>query len=165
MPKYQQNNYKVEILAEPQKTKKLGLMPSERFKMIEECLLVGSVPSYFLIIVLVIITSAFASIPWIAISSHIFISLLSVAIAFILLIKWVSVLQSVYTRVLSDRGNEEAIAMALGVACICVTLTGLIVLVAAHAGEISTPLLILLFVLPIMLIWQYRHIIFGAHEN
>ena len=165
MQRKQQKTHKLEMVGTPQKTKKLGLIPSERFKMIEEFLLVSSVPSYFCIIVLVIISSTFASIPWIAISTHIIISLLSVLIAFILLIKWVAVLQSLYTRALAERGNEEATAMALGAACICIMLTRLIVLVAVHASELSAPVLILLFVLPIMLIWQYRHIIFGAPKN
>lgn len=162
MQESQQKTHKLEILEKQQKTRKLGMAPSEHFEMIEERLLLFSVPSYFFVIILVIISSTFASIPWIAISTHMLISLMSVSIAFILLIKWVAVLQKMYTRTLADRGNEETLAMSIGVACICVLLAGLIVLVAVHAGELSAPSLVLLFVLPIMLIWQYRYIIFGT---
>ena len=162
MQESQQKTHKLEVLERQQKTRKLGIAPSERFEMIEERLLLFSVPAYFFVIILVIISSTFASIPWVAISTHMLISLMSVSIAFILLIKWVAVLQKMYTRTLADRGNEETLAMSIGVACICVLLAGLIVLVAVHAGELSAPSLVLLFVLPIMLIWQYRYIIFGT---
>jgi len=165
MQESQQKTHKLEVLKGQPSTRKLGIAPSERFEMIEERLLLFSVPSYFFVIVLVIISSTFASIPWIAISTHMLISLMSVSIAFILLRKWVAVLQKMYTRTLADRGNEVTLAISIGVACICVLLAGLIVLVAVHAGELSAPSLVLLFVLPIMLIWQYRYIIFGAHEK
>ena len=165
MQESHQETHKLEMLKRQQKTKKLNMEPSERFEMIEERLLIASVPSYFFVIVMVIISSTFASIPWIAIATHMLISLVSVSIAFILLIKWVAVLRKMYTHALADRSNEETLAMAIGVACICVLLAGLIVLVAVHAGDLSAPSLVLLFVLPIMLIWQYRHIIFGAYEK
>jgi hypothetical protein len=165
MQKSQKQTHTFEALEGQQKDKKLNLMYQERFNMIEERLLVGSVPCYFFVIILVMIASAFAAVPWMVLSIHMLISLLSVSIAFVLLIKWVAVLRSMYIRAVADRGNEETVAMALGAGCVCVMLTGLIVLVAVHASELSVPSLILLFVLPIMLIWQYRHIIFGAHEK
>src|SRR5947207_14982311 len=109
MRKEQQKSYKLEILERPKKTNKLGMTPSELFEMIEERLLVASVPSYFVVIVLVIIASTFPSVPWVTLPTHLIISLLSVLIAFILLIKWVAMLRSLYAHALADRG-EEAIA-------------------------------------------------------
>ena len=121
-------------------------------------------PSYFVAIVLVIIASTFASVPWVTLPTHLVISLLSVLIAFILLIKWVTLLRRLCAHALADRG-EETLSLAIGAACVCLMLAGLIVLVAAHAGELSVQLLTLLVILPLMLIWQYRHIIFGAPEK
>ncbi len=165
MRKGLQKNYRLEILEISKKTKKLGMMPSEVFEMIERRLLVSSVPLYFVVIVLVIIASTFASVPWVALPAHLIISLLSVLIAFVLLIKWVAMLRCLCTRALADRGSEEAVAAAVGAACVCLLLAGLIVLVATNADTLSAPLLVLLVILPIMLIWQYRHIIFGAREK
>lgn len=164
MRKEQQKTHGLKILERSKKTNKLGMTPSELFEMIEGRLLVGSVPSYFVVIVLVIIASTFPSVPWVTLPTHLLISLLSVLIAFILLIKWVAMLRRLCAHALADRG-EEAIAVAIGAACVCLVLAGLIVLVAAHAAELSVPLLVLLVILPVMLIWQYRHIIFGAREK
>jgi hypothetical protein len=146
-------------------TKWLGMTPSERFEMIEGRFLVASVPIYFVVIVLVIIASTFPSVVWVALSTHLLISLMSVLIAFILLIKWVALLRKMYTKAVADRGSEETTAIAIGAACICLLLAGLIVLVAAHANELSSSVLVLLVILPILLIWQYRHIIFGEQEK
>src|SRR5207248_1707565 len=154
MRKDQRQFYRLEILDRPKKTKKLGMAHSEIFEMIEERLLVGSVPAYFIVIVLVIIASTFASVPWVTLPTHLVISLLSVLIAFILLIKWVTLLRRLCAHALADRG-EETLSLAVGAACVCLMLAGLIVLVAAHAGELSVQLLMLLVILPLMLIWQY----------
>jgi hypothetical protein len=148
-----------------QTTKKLGMTPSERFEVFEGRLLLISVPLYFVVIVLLIVASTFASVLWVTLPTHLLISLLSVLIAFVLLIKWVAVLRKMYMQAVADRGSDETIAVAIGAACICLLLAGLIVLVAAHAGEVSTPVLVLLVIEPILLIWQYRHIAFGEHEN
>lgn len=165
MRRWQQKNYKLEILEMPKKTKKLGTEPSEVFEVIEERLLLSGVPLYFVVIVLVIIASTFASVPWVALPADLVISLLSVLIAFVLLIKWVAMLRRLCARALADRSSEEAVAVAAGAACVCLLLAGLIVLVATNADALSVPLLVLLVILPVMLIWQYRHIIFGAREK
>ena len=147
-----------------QQTKNLGTAPSERFEIIEGRLLPLSVPLYFVAIVLLIVASTFASIPWVTLPTHLLISLLSVLIAFVLLIKWVTMLRKM-SQAVADRGSDETTAVAIGAACICLLLAGLIVLVAAHAGEASTPMLVLLVIEPILLIWQYLHIASGEHEN
>jgi hypothetical protein len=165
MRKESQKNYRLEILEIPKKTKKLGTTPSEVFERIEERLLLSSVPLYFVVIVLVIIASTFASVPWVVLPAHLVISLLSVLIAFVLLIKWVAMLRRLCARALADRSSEEAVAAATGAACVCLLLAGLIVLVATNANALSAPLLVLLVILPVMLIWQYRYIIFGAREK
>ncbi len=165
MRKGSQKNYRLEILEIPKKTKKLGMTPSEVFEMIEERLLLSSVPLYFVVIVLVIIASTFVSVPWVALPAHLVISLLSALIAFVLLIKWVAMLRRLCMRALADRSSEEAVAVAVGAACVCLLLAGLIVLVATNADTLSAPLLVLLVILPIMLIWQYWHIIFSTREK
>jgi hypothetical protein len=162
MHRRQQKNYKFEIIEMPKKTRKLGTEPSEVFEAIEKRLLLGSIPLYFVVILLVIIASTFASVPWVALPAHLVISFLSVLIALVLLIKWVTTLRHLCARALADRSSEEAIAVAIGAACVCLLLAGLTVLVATNANALSAPLLILLVILPIMLIWQYRHIISGA---
>ena len=138
-----------------QTTKKPGMTPSERFEIVEGRLMLISVPLYIVAIVLLIVASTFASIPWVTLPTHMLISLLSVLIAFVLLIKWVAMLRKMYTQAIADRGSDETTAVAIGTACICLLLAGLIVLVAAHAGEASTPALVLLVIEPILLIWRY----------
>jgi len=159
MRKWKQKDHRFDIIDIPKKTKKLGSESSDIFETIEKRLLLSSVPLYFVVIVFVIIASTFAFVPWIVLPAHLIISLLSVFIALVLLIKWVTTLRYLCARALADRSSEEAIAVAIGAACVCLLLAGLIVLVATNTSALSAPLLILLIIQPIMLLWHYRHII------